>query len=301
MDWTMLAGPIIGAIIGYFTNYIAVKMLFRPYEAKYLFGRQLPFTPGIIPKSRDRIANAISEAVSGNLLTADAIEHTVLAPEFEQKIADKVNQGLDLAAADERSVRDIITFYMNGEEFDELMDRGEAVVSELMTIKILEMDLGTLMEKQVIKAIHEHQESHFMSKLLTEEVIASIAKRISVVVDEGVAKEGPAMIQNVIHKEFEKLECQEIGDLVTVLQKMEIDWGAKVAGAYDVIMRKRLAQILQSVDISGIVRGKINGMDPKELERLTLTVAKKELGAIVNLGALIGFVLGCLNLIIDML
>ncbi|MBQ9708533.1 MAG: DUF445 family protein, partial [Firmicutes bacterium] len=33
MSITMLAGPLVGAVIGYFTNYLAVKMLFRPRHA----------------------------------------------------------------------------------------------------------------------------------------------------------------------------------------------------------------------------------------------------------------------------
>ena len=41
-----ITGPLIGAVIGYFTNYIAVKMLFHPYQPVKLFGRTLPFTPG---------------------------------------------------------------------------------------------------------------------------------------------------------------------------------------------------------------------------------------------------------------
>ena len=44
-----LSGPIIGAIIGYFTNYIAVKMLFYPRKEIKVFGHVLPFTPGAIP------------------------------------------------------------------------------------------------------------------------------------------------------------------------------------------------------------------------------------------------------------
>ena len=48
--------PLVGAAIGYITNDIAIRMLFRPHEAKYLFGKQLPFTPGIIPKEKGRLA-----------------------------------------------------------------------------------------------------------------------------------------------------------------------------------------------------------------------------------------------------
>ena len=46
----VLSGPVIGAAIGYITNDIAIRMLFRPHKAVYVFGRRLPFTPGIVPR-----------------------------------------------------------------------------------------------------------------------------------------------------------------------------------------------------------------------------------------------------------
>ena len=39
-------------------------------------------------------------------------------------------------------------------------------------------------------------------------------------------------------------------------------------------------------------------MDVREFEKLVLSVMKKELQAVVNLGALIGFVIGLINLIV---
>ena len=301
MDWTILIGPIIGAIIGYFTNYIAVKMLFRPWEPKYLFGKQLPFTPGIIPKSRERIAMTVGNAVAENLLTEDAIERTILAPELKQQLADKVNSAIDYGTTDKRKVREVITFYMDGEEFDELMDRGEALVSEAMTIKILEMELGKTVSEQVVNTIYERKGDHILTRFLTDDFIQTVANRIHHTVDDALVEQGPKMIQSVIHQEFEKFEGKEISELMLMVKKMDIDFGQKVAGAYEVVMRKRLSQILRTIDISGIIKDKLDAMDPKEIERLTLTVAKKELGAIVNLGALIGFVLGCLNMVTAML
>ncbi len=47
-----IIGALIGAVIGYITNWLAIKMLFRPREAKYIFGMKLPFTPGLIPKEK---------------------------------------------------------------------------------------------------------------------------------------------------------------------------------------------------------------------------------------------------------
>ena len=42
--------PLLGGVIGYITNDIAIRMLFRPHKAKYVMGVHIPFTPGIIPK-----------------------------------------------------------------------------------------------------------------------------------------------------------------------------------------------------------------------------------------------------------
>ena len=68
-----LSGPLVGAVIGYFTNYIAVKMLFHPYKEIKVLGFTLPFTPGVIPKNRPRLARAIAHAVSDVLLTKQDI------------------------------------------------------------------------------------------------------------------------------------------------------------------------------------------------------------------------------------
>ena len=59
-----LAFPVVGAVIGYITNDIAIRMLFRPHQAKYFMGIHIPFTPGISPKEKSRIASAIGKAVS---------------------------------------------------------------------------------------------------------------------------------------------------------------------------------------------------------------------------------------------
>ena len=59
---------IVGSAIGYLTNWLAIRMLFRPLEEKRIFGFKIPFTPGLIPKERRRIASNIGEAVGKHLL-----------------------------------------------------------------------------------------------------------------------------------------------------------------------------------------------------------------------------------------
>ena len=61
MDYTIIIRPLIGAGIGDITNWIAVKMLFRPLKPIKFGKHALPFTPGIIPKNKARIAESIGE------------------------------------------------------------------------------------------------------------------------------------------------------------------------------------------------------------------------------------------------
>lgn len=72
--------PVAGSIIGYFTNDLAIKMLFRPYKAIYFGKRRLPFTPGLIPSNQARLAQKISDTIMGSLLT----------PEELQKLAERL-------------------------------------------------------------------------------------------------------------------------------------------------------------------------------------------------------------------
>ncbi|CEJ48387.1 DUF445 domain-containing protein [Umezakia ovalisporum] len=79
MDWSQiwfyLLPPVLGGIIGYFTNDIAIKMLFRPYQAIYITGRKVPFTPGLIPRNQERLAKNISNTIMGSLLTPEELQN----------------------------------------------------------------------------------------------------------------------------------------------------------------------------------------------------------------------------------
>ncbi|MBD2663285.1 hypothetical protein B6N60_03153 [Richelia sinica FACHB-800] len=79
MDWSHLwlyiSPPVLGGVIGYFTNDIAIKMLFRPYQAIYVWGRRIPFTPGLIPSNQKRLAINIANTIMGSLLTPEELQN----------------------------------------------------------------------------------------------------------------------------------------------------------------------------------------------------------------------------------
>ncbi|HEY5595990.1 MAG TPA: DUF445 family protein, partial [Candidatus Bipolaricaulota bacterium] len=98
-QWIWLSLPVISALIGYVTNWVAIRMLFRPYEEKRLWGVRVPFTPGLIPKRRGDLARSIGRSVSRYLLTHETIRARLQAPTFrthvDQLVGNLIQQGLD--------------------------------------------------------------------------------------------------------------------------------------------------------------------------------------------------------------
>jgi len=71
---TLALPPLAGGIIGYFTNDLAIKMLFRPYKPLFIGSFQLPFTPGLIPRNQERLAQRVSDTIMGSLLTPEELQ-----------------------------------------------------------------------------------------------------------------------------------------------------------------------------------------------------------------------------------
>jgi len=72
--WRIILPPVAGGVIGYFTNDLAIKMLFRPYKPIRLWGRRLPFTPGLIPRNQERLAKRVSDTIMNSLLTPEELQ-----------------------------------------------------------------------------------------------------------------------------------------------------------------------------------------------------------------------------------
>ena len=107
-----IIGALIGAVIGYITNWLAIKMLFRPREAKYIFGIKLPFTPGLIPKEKSRIANKVGETVGTHLLNSDSLSKALkddkIKAKFNEVAKEKINQVINSNSTLEESLKNTL-------------------------------------------------------------------------------------------------------------------------------------------------------------------------------------------------
>lgn len=84
-----------GSLIAGITNMLAIRMLFRPYTGKYLFGIKLPFTPGVIPSRRSEASTKLGKIITGHLLTPDVFIGKVKSPETDRFIMNFIDKQID--------------------------------------------------------------------------------------------------------------------------------------------------------------------------------------------------------------
>lgn len=101
-------GALVGAFIGGATNYLAIRMLFRPHVPWRIGRWTLPFTPGLIPKRRGELARQLGDLVARHLVTAQGLRRAMASPAWRDAVEAHVRARLRQARVDERSLRDIV-------------------------------------------------------------------------------------------------------------------------------------------------------------------------------------------------
>lgn len=286
--------PLIGAVIGYFTNLIAVKMLFYPRKPVYLFGHQLPLTPGAIPKGKARLAKSAGKIVQNELFTREDISGRLLTEEVEKPLIDKVMGILDTNLKETGAV-------MTGspEKYDRLENSFTELLSFKITDAIKRMDIpGTLKEEGKSMILDHAAGSLLLSMVITDKLADRIMTAVSEKMEEFIDSRGPEMISEITASRI-----HDLGERTPlhVLEQAGYDPDyvrRKITEAYRESVVNAVNSALRRIDVAKVVEDKINSMAVEELEKGVLTVMKTELKLIVDLGALIGLVIGSINIFI---
>ena len=103
------APPLVGAFIGYLTNRIAIRMLFRPLKKWSIGPIRIPMTPGVIPAKRHEFATNIATMVGEHLLTGEELNKALLKKPFQTHLYDVIHTRLShINQLDMGSINNII-------------------------------------------------------------------------------------------------------------------------------------------------------------------------------------------------
>ena len=298
MDYLLLVHPLVGSVIGYITNWIAVKMLFKPTRAIYIGKFKLPFTPGIIPKNQARLAHGISNTIATSLLNENVLKETLLSDEILNQINSYVETYLNTPATEPISLNDIIQKNASTIEYNTTLTTvvNNITTSILTTIK--EANLAAILSQEIEDVINENMQKNLITRIARKPIVSKLSDKLEPEINKYIDENGHDLIKTMVEKEITKYLNTSNIDLQEFIKKSNIDLNSIIKSIYTSVISTKLTTILDTINITKIIETRINSMEPDEIERLVLSIINKELNALVNLGAIIGFILGLTNMFI---
>lgn len=174
MNYWLILIPLISAFIGWFTNWIAIKMLFHPKEPKKILG--ITFH-GIFPKRQQQFAEKLGKLVSEELLSFTEIEEKIVNPDNLPKMMPLVEEKIDLFLREKLS----IVFPMIS------MFIGQNTINQLKTVFMQELES---MFPEIIGSYMKNIESQLdLEKMVTEKVSGFSSDKMESILNQIMSKE----------------------------------------------------------------------------------------------------------------
>ncbi|MCQ2208264.1 MAG: DUF445 family protein, partial [Paludibacteraceae bacterium] len=287
---SLIITPIAGAIIGYFTNDLAIKMLFHPYKPVFLFGHQLPFTPGLIPKEKDRMAASISQMISDKLMTEDVLRDNLLSDDVISKIESTISEFTSNLQEDQQSIREKAIAFVGEEDTASMENKVVESITDIVTDKLTNTGLGRQFADMAIDSFKDN--AGFLEKIYISAKSNSLNQEIKEAIDDMLKVHARPMSNKMIKQSIGDFQSTPVSQLLANKQDQMDAIKNGVIRLYKNTIVEKLPSIMETVNIQQMVENKIKEMDVKEMEDLIFGIMDKELKYIVWLGAVLGFLMG---------
>ena len=174
MNYWLILIPFISAFIGWFTNWIAIKMLFHPREPKKILG--ITFQ-GIFPKRQRQFAEKLGKLVSTELISFKEIEEKIthtgnlekVMPVIENRIDDFLRRKLS-------DVFPIISMFI-----------GDSTINQL---KVVFMDELRTIFPEIIRKYMKNLESELdMEEIVTSKVAGFSSDKMENILNQIMSSE----------------------------------------------------------------------------------------------------------------
>jgi len=296
---TFFITPIIGGLIALSTNWLAIRMLFRPHKEVRIFGIKLPFTPGLIPKERVRLTDKLAEAVSTKLLTPDVLARDLSNPTLwplpdltigEALAKNGISTIQDLAEPVGGRIKALVKANLANvlsavEGFDEKLPALDEKL-KAFTFKVIDENVSGLASIFISKEkIYKSIKTAAVGYLVNPENFDEIEAKILDAVDAVFTSE--RMQEILLEKVFSFHIKNELGPLLEREQNTVKNIIAAAAG-----------YLAAHMPVKSMIENKMADLDVAEIERIVLSVTGRELKVIVLLGGVLGFIIGLIAVLI---
>ena len=162
-----------------------------------------------------------------------------------------------------------------------------------------EIDIGSIIAEKGFDVIKEKKSSMGMlGMFISDDLISGLLEQLKSKVNEFIETDGEELICSKANEKMNSVFLLPIGESIGVEEIDKASVKEKIESVYCETVKRALSSLEGKINIASVVEKKVNDMSVKELEDLCMSVMKRELGAIINLGAVIGFVIGIINIFI---
>lgn len=295
MQLAWITAPIIGGLIGFITNSLAIKMLFRPHHAIYIGRFHVPFTPGLIPKEKERIAGAIGEVIAKYLLDDATIQKAVCDPKIKEKTAVYVHEFILRMKQVTISLEVFLDQKGVLNPLNIMETRFRNSVSDYVVKTITESDLIDDLIKSALLSVQ--QEMNPLVGKIAKNSLRAAEPQIIANTKKMLLERGSQIIGGYIDQKYVEICDYKICDLAEIAEKHEKEAIEFFWDKYIYFMKYQSSSLIKELNLQRIVEDRINGYDVAQLEKIILSISKKELNALVWLGGLLGMLMGFVNLL----
>lgn len=297
MNWGIVLAPLAGGVIGYITNDLAIKMLFHPYKPIYIGKFHVPFTPGLIPSQKDRIAKGLGSVIAGQLLNADTIRSEALNPETEEKIRAKIASWLNGQIESKESVREKLLKVTDQERLLEYGEKALSSCTEFAVRKIEDARIGDIVAEEIVSELYAKVKGSPLGFFVDASMLSGFKSTIASFIDRKVKEKGPDLVREKLSEMSAGVMNRPVSEMLLPYREKVNDIVDRIMALYREILTNKLDDVLKAAEIDKVIERKIASFDAPMLEKLIFGIMKKELNAIVYLGAALGFLMGFINLL----
>lgn len=283
-----LAGPLIGALIGYITNYCAIRMLFRPLKPIYIGKFRLPFTPGIVPRRKDELARVLGRSIVDRFFNSKDLEKVFTSRELRDAF---VECQMDILTRDE-TLRDLLAEVEASKTAGGARNKAEEEICVRILAAGLRYDVAGQLADRGREILREKAGSAIADRVFSEKMKEDLRERA----EHWILTKGRDSVMPVLDQELHELGDRKTGDLTSALFEDRSDLEKLLGDIYTAFMGRHVRRIIRDIDIAGQVTDRVIEMSPLEVEELVLMVVRKELRAVIWLGAGMGALIGTVNI-----
>jgi uncharacterized membrane protein YheB (UPF0754 family) len=298
--------PLVGAFIGFVTNVIAIRMLFRPLREIRVFGIRLPFTPGILPRQRKRLAQSIGGMVERELFTPQILrrrlEQESLREQFYAAVsaftarlfasppavvtgAHAASFAEQIAAEAEKhyggAAAALVSMMRRPDTHRELEIRGRLFLNRA----VLQLNV---FQRLFVSAARYDTTLEERMPFIIDDLIDEVEKLLA---DEVLRRRLRERAVSVLEAAFAERE-KKLGELLGITEEAKEKLDALLCERLLAAADSQMERILASLNVREMVAQRIDSLDMIRLERIILDVMADQLKWIDFFGAVLGFVIG---------